>query len=85
MARRTLQAAVGLGVGLVARFALPGHYPANLLVTAVLSLSGALVSGMAADWLLPVGTRKQGGFAMSALGALAMLLIYGVAAEWGRM
>lgn len=79
MQRRFFQASFGLAVGLTTRLILPGHPSNGPLLTAILSLAGALVGGLVAEYFLPVNILKQAGFAVSALGALTMLLIYGVA------
>jgi uncharacterized membrane protein YeaQ/YmgE (transglycosylase-associated protein family) len=68
---------VGLVVGAVARFIMPGRDPAGLLITTLLGVSGAVVAwvcGRAIGWY---GASSAGpGFIASILGALAVLAVY---------
>ncbi len=81
MSRRIFQTSFGLAVGMGARLLLAGPHSASLLLAAVLSLAGAISGGMMAEHLLPSDAVRPGGFVVSALGAIAMLLIYGVAVQ----
>jgi uncharacterized membrane protein YeaQ/YmgE (transglycosylase-associated protein family) len=81
MSRRLLHTLFGLAVGFGARLFLPGHNPVSLAITAVLCLIGAISGGLAAERLFPADTVQAAGFAVSALGAIACLLIYGVATQ----
>lgn len=81
MWRRSLHTSFGLAVGLSARLFLPGHNPVSFTLTALLCLAGALGGGMAAERLFPSDTPPVAGFAVSALGAIACMLIYGVATQ----
>ena len=68
----------GLIVGLIARFLVPGKQPMSLLVTALLGIVGSLLGG-GISWLIwgnPEGTYNPGGWIMSILGAILVLLIY---------
>ncbi len=73
------QAAVGVAIGLVAQMLLPGHYAGAMVVGAALSLAGALAAGFAGERLNLYEAAQPAALFMSALGALAMLLLYGVA------
>lgn len=79
MSRGALQTMFGVAVGLIARLALPGHHPMGLLATGLLSLVGALGGSLAAESVLPNDTPRLGRLALSAIGALMMLLVYGIA------
>jgi uncharacterized membrane protein YeaQ/YmgE (transglycosylase-associated protein family) len=80
MSRRILQIAFGLVVGITVRILLPGHHSIGVIATAGLSLVGALAGELAAERLLPADSVGRVGFVVSAIGALAVLLAYGIAA-----
>lgn len=79
MSRGTLQTIFGVVIGLTARLALPGPHSMGLVATGLLSLAGAVGGSLAAEFVLPRDTPRPGRFALSALGALTMLLVYGIA------
>lgn len=81
MSRRLLHTLFGLTVGLCARLFLPGHNPVSLAIAAVLCLIGAIGGGLATERLFPADTVQAAGFAVSALCAIACLLIYSVATQ----
>ena len=81
MPRRFFQASFGLAIGLATRLLLPGHHSLSWVVAGALSVAGALGAGLAAEHFLPSDTVRRAGFAVSALGAIAMLLIYSVAVQ----
>lgn len=78
MALRLLCILFGIVVGLGASLLLPGHPAITLLLAGSLSLAGALGGELTAEWLLPSEILRPSAFALSALGALAVLLAYGV-------
>ena len=80
MSRRILQTGFGLAVGISVRLLLPGHHSIGIIATASLSLAGALCGELAAEKLLPADAGQQAGFVVSAFGALAVLLVYGIVA-----
>lgn len=67
---------IGLVVGLVARFLMPGRDPMGFVLTALLGIVGAWLG----TWLgSSMGMYQQGepaGFLMSVLGAVVVLFIY---------
>lgn len=68
---------VGLVVGAIARFIMPGRDPAGLLLTSLLGVSGSVVAwaaGRAIGWYDTDGASP--GFIASILGALAVLAVY---------
>ena len=68
----------GLIVGLIARFLVPGRQPMSLLMTILLGVVGSFVGG-GISWLIwgsPEGTYNPGGWAMSIVGAIILVLIY---------
>ena len=80
MPRRMLQTAFGLAVGVGARLLLPGQHSIGMFMAITLSLLGALGGGIAATKLLPAYSGYHAGFVASAIGALAVLLAYGIGA-----
>lgn len=68
---------VGLVVGAIARFIMPGRDPAGLLITGLLGVAGSVVAwvaGRAIGWYDADGAGP--GFIASILGALTVLAIY---------
>jgi uncharacterized membrane protein YeaQ/YmgE (transglycosylase-associated protein family) len=70
------EAIIGLIVGALAKFIMPGKDPGGIIVTMLLGIAGALLAG----WLGQViGWYKEGqgaGFIASLIGALILLGIY---------
>ena len=68
----------GLIIGAIARFLLPGKQPMSWLMTALLGIVGSLVGG-GISWLIwgnPEGTYNPGGWIMSIVGAILVVLLY---------
>jgi uncharacterized membrane protein YeaQ/YmgE (transglycosylase-associated protein family) len=68
----------GLIVGVIARFLVPGRQPMSLLMTVLLGVVGSFVGG-GISWLIwgdPEGTYNPGGWIMSIVGAIILVLIY---------
>jgi uncharacterized membrane protein YeaQ/YmgE (transglycosylase-associated protein family) len=72
------EALIGLVVGVVAKFLMPGKDPGGIIITALIGVVG----GMLGTWIgLKVGLYQDGqtaGFIMSVVGAVLLLLIYRV-------
>lgn len=68
---------IGLAVGLLARFFMPGRDPGGILITIVLGVAGALVAGFLGRvfGLYPEPFGGPGLIA-SVLGAMLLLLLY---------
>jgi uncharacterized membrane protein YeaQ/YmgE (transglycosylase-associated protein family) len=67
---------IGLIVGAIAKFLMPGRDPGGCLVTILLGIAGAFVAGYlgrAVGWYEPGQTA---GFIASVIGAMLLLLIY---------
>jgi len=67
---------IGLVVGLVAKFAMPGNDPGGVIVTILLGIAGAFLAGYvgrAAGWY---GYNEPAGFLASVLGAVVLLMVY---------
>lgn len=68
--------AIGLVVGLLARFLLPGKDPMGLILTTALGIGGALVAGVASRSLGLAEPGEPAGWIASIVGAVVLLLIY---------
>jgi uncharacterized membrane protein YeaQ/YmgE (transglycosylase-associated protein family) len=72
---------IGFVVGLVARALMPGPNPMGFILTTILGVVGALIAtwvGQAMGWYAAGGTA---GFIASVIGAMVLLLIYGMIAK----
>ena len=70
---------IGLLVGIVAKFLLPGDDPGGLIVTILIGIAGSFVAGYigrAAGWY---AEGEPVGFIASVIGAIVLLLIYRLA------
>ena len=76
MGRWLLQLGAGLVVGVSAQAVLPGRHSTGYLTTGLLSLVGAAGASVLGKLALPRDVVRRSGFAISVLGALAMLLIH---------
>lgn len=75
----------GLAVGVTVRLLLPGHHSIGMVTAIALSLAGALGGELAAERFLPAGSGDHAGFVASAIGALVVLLAYGIGALTPRL
>ncbi len=74
---------VGFIVGLIARAILPGNHSMGMIMTALLGIAGSLVASYGGAML---GLYQQGtaaGWIASVVGAIVLLLIYGMVAKKG--
>jgi uncharacterized membrane protein YeaQ/YmgE (transglycosylase-associated protein family) len=72
---------IGFVVGLVARALMPGPNPMGFILTTILGVVGSLIAtyaGQAMGWYTAGGTA---GFIASVVGAMVLLLIYGMVAR----
>jgi uncharacterized membrane protein YeaQ/YmgE (transglycosylase-associated protein family) len=70
------EAIIGLIVGALAKFIMPGKDPGGIIVTMLLGIAGALIAGwigQAVHWYQP---GQSAGFIASLIGALILLFIY---------
>ena len=67
---------VGLLVGIVAKFVMPGRQGGGFIVTALLGIAGAVVGGFVGRALGFYGPGEAAGFLMSTLGAVILLFLY---------
>jgi uncharacterized membrane protein YeaQ/YmgE (transglycosylase-associated protein family) len=67
---------IGLIIGVVAKFLLPGKDPGGLFITILLGIAGSFLAhyiGAAAGWYAP---GQPAGFVASVVGAIILLLVY---------
>jgi uncharacterized membrane protein YeaQ/YmgE (transglycosylase-associated protein family) len=67
---------IGLIVGALAKFVMPGRDPGGIFITMLLGVAGAIVAnliGHAAGWY---GTNESAGWIASIIGAVGLLAIY---------
>ena len=70
------QGLIGLIVGALAKFVMPGKDPGGILVTMAIGIAGSLIAGFLGR---AIGWYKEGqsaGFLMSLLGAVLLLWLY---------
>ncbi len=64
---------IGLFVGIIAKFLMPGKDPGGMIVTMLLGVAGAVLAhwiGISAGWYLP---NEPAGFFSSVVGAMLLL------------
>ena len=67
---------IGLIVGAIAKFLMPGRDPGGCLITILLGIAGAFIAGFlgrAIGWYEP---GEPAGFIASVIGAMLLLLVY---------
>jgi uncharacterized membrane protein YeaQ/YmgE (transglycosylase-associated protein family) len=67
---------IGLVVGIIAKFLLPGKDPGGFIITTLLGIAGALVAkflGQALNWY---EEGEPAGFIASIFGAIILLILY---------
>ena len=67
---------IGLIIGLVARFLMPGRDPMGFILTAVLGIVGAWLGTFIGERLGMYDNGEPAGFLMAVLGAVIVLAIY---------
>ena len=70
--------AIGLVVGLIGKFLMPGRDPGGLVVTALLGIAGAILAGLGAQ---AAGIHIHGelaAYGAAVVGAIALLMLYRV-------
>lgn len=70
------KALIGLVVGAVAKFVMPGRDPGGCVVTMIIGLVGGLLGSWLGRLLGLYGPQDAAGFIMSVVGAVILLLIY---------
>jgi uncharacterized membrane protein YeaQ/YmgE (transglycosylase-associated protein family) len=67
---------IGLVVGAIAKFLMPGKDPGGFIVTILLGICGALVAGFLGRALGWYGEGEPAGFVASVIGAILLLVLY---------
>ena len=67
---------IGLIVGIVAKFLLPGDDPGGIIVTTLLGIAGAVLANFAGSRLGWYAAGEPAGFIASVVGAIVLLLVY---------
>lgn len=67
---------IGLIVGLVAKFLMPGKDPGGFVITTLLGISGAVVANFLGRQMGWYGPEDAAGFVASVLGAMLLLFLY---------
>lgn len=71
-------AVIGFVVGLVARALLPGDQKLGMIMTAILGIAGSFVANYAGQALGLYAAGGTAGFIASVIGAIVLLLVYGM-------
>ena len=67
---------IGLVVGAIAKFLMPGKDPGGIWITMIIGIAGSIIAtyiGQAIGWYQP---GQGAGFIMSVVGAILLLFIY---------
>jgi len=67
---------IGLIVGALAKFIMPGRDPGGIIVTILLGIAGAFVARFLGQALGMYGEGEAAGFIASLLGAILLLFLY---------
>jgi uncharacterized membrane protein YeaQ/YmgE (transglycosylase-associated protein family) len=67
---------VGLVVGVIARFVMPGAQPMGWIATTALGIGGAFLAGLGGQALGLYKIGEAGGWIGAVIGALILLVIY---------
>lgn len=67
---------IGLIVGAIAKFLMPGKDPGGFIITILLGIAGAFVASFIGQSLGWYTEGQPAGFIMSVIGAMVLLLIY---------
>lgn len=67
---------IGLIVGALAKFVMPGRDPGGIFITMLLGVAGALLAGFIGRILGLYQSGQSAGFIMSTIGAILLLAFY---------
>ena len=67
---------IGLIVGAIAKFLMPGNDPGGFIVTILIGIVGALVAGWLGQALGWYAQGEPAGFIASVVGAILLLIVY---------
>jgi uncharacterized membrane protein YeaQ/YmgE (transglycosylase-associated protein family) len=69
---------IGIVVGAVAKFLMPGKDPGGIFITMIIGIAGSIIAtfiGQSIGWYQP---GQAAGFIMSVVGAIVLLILYRV-------
>jgi uncharacterized membrane protein YeaQ/YmgE (transglycosylase-associated protein family) len=69
---------IGIVVGAVAKFLMPGKDPGGIFITMIIGIAGSIIAtfiGQSIGWYQP---GQAAGFIMSVVGAILLLILYRV-------
>lgn len=72
---------IGLVVGIIAKFLMPGRDPGGFIITTLIGIAGAMLAkfiGQAMNWY---AAGQSAGFIASVVGAIILLALYRVVAR----
>jgi uncharacterized membrane protein YeaQ/YmgE (transglycosylase-associated protein family) len=72
---------IGLVIGVVAKFLMPGRDPGGCVITMAIGVAGSLVAGYLGRMLGWYREGEAAGFIMSVIGAMLLLLLYRLVAK----
>ncbi len=67
---------IGLVVGVVAKFLMPGRDPGGFIITILLGIAGSFIAGFAGRAMHWYSQGQPAGFIASVIGAIVLLIIY---------
>lgn len=67
---------IGLVVGAIAKFIMPGKDPGGIIVTMLIGIAGALIAGFLGRALGWYTEGEPAGFIASVVGAILLLVVY---------
>jgi uncharacterized membrane protein YeaQ/YmgE (transglycosylase-associated protein family) len=70
------EAIIGLIIGAVAKFIMPGNDPGGIFITMLIGVAGSLLATFLGSHLGLYRDGQSAGFIMSVLGAILLLAIY---------
>ena len=72
---------IGLIVGAIAKFIMPGKDPGGIIVTMLIGIAGSLIAGFVGRALGWYAAGEPAGFIASVVGAILLLIIYRLATK----
>lgn len=81
---------IGLVVGIIAKWIMPGKGPGGIFVTAIIGIVGSLIGGWIANVVFGAGAGATAagagmggimGFVFAVIGAIILLFLYGLIAK----
>jgi uncharacterized membrane protein YeaQ/YmgE (transglycosylase-associated protein family) len=67
---------IGLFIGIVAKFLMPGRDPGGFIITSLLGIAGAVTAEFLGRSMGYYGENQPAGFIASVIGAMLLLFVY---------